>query len=191
MARYSAVYDSLEQARDAVDDLIDHGYLAENISIVAYDVNEEYAPYLEDTYDTRYAAETGTAAASADEVLITDPADDVAEGAGIGAMIGGLGGMLIGLTALTIPGLGPVIAAGPIAATLAGGALGAAGGAATGALVEVLVDLGVERPRAEYYAQGIERGGAMVTVETAVVDPAANEILERHRPVDIERDAEM
>lgn len=185
MKRYIAVYDSLARARDAVNDLISSGYPAETISLVAYDVEDEYAPYIGDETEGAFRSETAI-----NETRLEDPADEVAEGAGIGALIGGLGGLLLGLSALTIPGVGPVIAAGPIATALAGGAIGAAGGAATGALIEAMVEMGVERSQAEYYAESVRRGGAMVTVETAAVDTTVNEILHRHRPIDVERSAE-
>lgn len=73
----------------------------------------------------------------ADDSAGGDRASEVAIGAGTGAALGGLGGFLVGLGALAIPGIGPVLAAGPIAAALAGVGLGAAAGGVIGALTEL------------------------------------------------------
>lgn len=58
--------------------------------------------------------------------------DESTKGAGIGAVtgsvLGGIGGLLVGLEALIIPGVGPFLAAGTIATTLAGASIGAASG---------------------------------------------------------------
>jgi hypothetical protein len=98
-----------------------------------------------------------------------------------------LGGLLVGLGALAIPGVGPLIAAGPIATTL----LGAGVGAAAGGLLGALVDVGVPEDEANYYAEGVRRGGVLVSVgaEDAMVDRVIN-ILERHNAVDVQRRAE-
>ncbi len=68
-----------------------------------------------------------------------ETADGAAAGAGVGAVLGGLAGLLVGIGALAIPGIGPIIAAGPLAATLAGAGLGAA----TGGVIGALADAGV------------------------------------------------
>jgi hypothetical protein len=84
---------------------------------------------------------------------------------------------------LAIPGIGPVLVAGPIAATL----IGAGVGAVTGGLIGALVDLGVPEEEAGYYAEGIRRGGTLVTliVSDHMADHAI-EIMDNHDPVDIE-----
>ena len=71
------------------------------------------------------------------------------KGAGIGGALGGGAGLLAGLGLLAIPGLGPVVAAGWLAAT----AVGAAAGAATGGIVGALVDAGVDREHADVYSE--------------------------------------
>jgi hypothetical protein len=80
-----------------------------------------------------------------------------------GAVIGGLTGLLIGVAALAIPGIGPVIAAGTVAATL-GAAAGM--GAVTGGLLGALTSLGISEEEAGLYAEGVKRGGVLVVVET-------------------------
>lgn len=161
------MYDRFEDAQKAVRALTDAGFDRNNISMVARDRDNEYAREL-DRYDTT------------DE----DVGDGAAAGAGIGAVLGGLGGLLVGLGALAIPGIGPVVAAGPLIATLAGAGIGAAAGGIVGALV----DLGVPEEHAEAYAEGVRRGGTLVTLRTddAKADQAVS-IMNRFNPVDIDR----
>jgi hypothetical protein len=122
--------------------------------------------------------------AGADDTAEGDRASGVAIGAGTGAALGGLGGLLVGLGALAIPGIGPVLAAGPIAAALAGAGLGAAAGGVIGALTE----LGIPEEDAHVYAEGVRRGATLVTVRAD--DEAADEIaalMARHGAVDVDQ----
>jgi hypothetical protein len=81
-------------------------------------------------------------------------------GAGTGAAIGGVLGWLVGIGALAIPGVGPLVAAGPIVAALAGaGAVGATGG-----LVGGLIGAGIPEIEAKRYAGRIREGGYLVSV---------------------------
>jgi hypothetical protein len=99
-----------------------------------------------------------------DDDADTELGSKALEGAAVGAGIGGtLGAILAGIAAvgtLAIPGVG-LIAAGPIAAALAG--LGA--GAATGGLVGALVGAGIPEERAKLYEQGVKEGGIVMGVE--------------------------
>ena len=103
----------------------------------------------------------------------------VAESAGAGAVggaaVGGLAGLLVGLGALAIPGIGPVIAAGTLATALGTTAAGAGIGAAAGGLIGALVGLGIPEEDAQFYAEGVKRGGVLVTVRTG--DDRASEVL--------------
>lgn len=160
-----ALYDDVEHARDAVNDLIDNGFERERVSIVANDARSQYRDI------------EGAGAGK-------DMASDVGAGAGIGAVLGGIAGLVVGLGAFTIPGIGPLIAAGPLATTLAG--LGV--GAAAGGLVGALTNLGIPEEDAQTFAEGVRRGGTLVTVETD--DERSNlavDIINRHNPVDMER----
>jgi hypothetical protein len=116
-------------------------------------------------------------------------------GAGIGAALGGIGGLLVGLGALAIPGIGPVIAAGPLAAALggiAGAGVGAVAGGAAGGLIGGLTDMGVTETQAGYFAEGVRRGGTLLTVRTEdPITERAKDVMNRHHPVDVnERAAE-
>jgi hypothetical protein len=102
-------------------------------------------------------------------------------GAGIGAVIGGGAGLLAGIGSLAIPGVGPVVAAGWLVATLAGVAVG--GGA--GGIVGSLVHTGVSNEEANVYAEGVRRGGSLVTVRTDETHAAeAERIMDAHHHVD-------
>src|SRR3954468_448887 len=99
---------------------------------------------------------------------VDDRAEGAGKGAGVGAGVGGAAGLLAGLGLLAIPGLGPVVAAGWLAAT----AVGAAAGAATGGIVGALTEAGVSDEDAHSYAEGVRRGGTLVTARVAEGDRA-------------------
>lgn len=117
----------------------------------------------------------------------TDTTDSSASGTGIGATIGGVvgggAGLLAGLGLMAIPGLGPVVAAGWLVAALTG----AGAGAAAGGLLGALTDAGVTEEEAHVYAEGVRRGGSLVTVRAADEARAtqAEQILSRHQSVNI------
>lgn len=79
-------------------------------------------------------------------------------GAGTGALLGGALGWLVGVGALAIPGVGPLIAAGPILAALSGAALGTAAGGMTGALV----GLGIPEYEAQAYEGKLRQGNILI-----------------------------
>ncbi|MBS4024291.1 MAG: hypothetical protein KGZ96_01300 [Clostridia bacterium] len=83
--------------------------------------------------------------------------DSVADGATTGGVIGGLTGLAVGAGALVIPGLGPLIVAGPIAGLLSGAATGGVGGA--------LVDWGIPEEEGQRYEEDIRQGNILVAVE--------------------------
>jgi hypothetical protein len=93
----------------------------------------------------------------------TKAGEDAGKGAGAGAVIGGLGGLLAGLGMLAIPGVGPVVAAGWLASTAVGAAAGAVVGGAAGGLVGALQREGVPEEDAHVYAEGVRRGGTLVS----------------------------
>ncbi|RFB98045.1 hypothetical protein B5K08_05730 [Rhizobium leguminosarum bv. trifolii] len=103
----------------------------------------------------------------------SDVGEDAATGAGIGAAVGGAGGLLTGLGLMAIPGVGPVVAAGWLAATAAGAVAGAVAGGAAGGLIGALTDSGVSEDDAHLYAEGVRRGGSLVTAK--VDDARASE----------------
>jgi hypothetical protein len=163
-------YDNIQTAYAVANDLISAGYSRNDISVIANDVNQQYAPYVDETHAN-----------------YVDSSDDAARGAGIGAVLGGLGGLLVGLGALAIPGVGPVIAAGPLLAALTGAGVGAV----TGGIVGALVDLGVPDEEAQLYSEGLRRGHVLVIAQ--VPDASTNAVtrlMERPGLVDIHRQAD-
>jgi hypothetical protein len=162
-----AVYDNTATAEQVVNDLVNAGIDRSNIGFA---VNNPAAR----------GAKTGNDAYTGDV--------SAAEGAGFGAVIGGLTGLLIGLGALAIPGIGPIIAAGPLAAALTGLTVGMGAGAITGGLVGGLVDLGVPEDEAGMYAEAVRRGGALVsaTVHSDRLE-TATQIMRQHGPLDMEQ----
>ena len=104
------------------------------------------------------------------------------------AWLGGVVGLAAGMVAVAIPGIGPFLAAGPLATTLAGAIGGLTVGAATGGLIGLLRDHGISEEEAEFYAEGVKRGGALVTVHGVSEDRAdeAKKILARCGAIDTE-----
>ena len=88
--------------------------------------------------------------------------EGVTLGAGTGGAVGTTIGLLAGIGALAIPGLGPFIAAGPIMAALSGGAIGAGVGGLTGALV----GLGIPEYEAKRYEGKVKDGGILISVHS-------------------------
>ncbi len=87
--------------------------------------------------------------------------DKAASGAVIGGALGGIGALLVELGVFAIPGVGPFVAAGPIAATLAG----LVAGGAVGGMVGALVDVGIDEEDAKEYETYLNRGDILVAVD--------------------------
>lgn len=115
----------------------------------------------------------------------SNAAEGAGTGAGIGAAVGGAGGLLTGLGLMAIPGVGPVVAAGWLAATAAGALAGAVAGGATGGIIGAMTSSGVSEEDAHVYAEGIRRGGSLVTAKVDdALAPEAEAILKRSNWVD-------
>jgi hypothetical protein len=157
----TGLFDHYDDARRAVSALESAGIPSDNVSIVA----------------NRGTDSDGT-----------DAAEGASQGAGIGAAVGGVGGLLTGLGIMAIPGVGPVGAAGWLAATAAGAVAGAVVGGATGGIIGALTEEGVPERDAHVYAEGVRRGGALVTarVDDALV-AQARAILADSKSVDVNR----
>lgn len=164
MATIAGLFSDSVQADAAVRGLTDAGFDGQNVHVMARDTSVK-------DYALQPAGVT---------------VDAVVDGAGSGAIVGGLGGLLVGLGMLAIPGIGPVMATGALATMLASTAGGAAAGAAAGGAIVALVGLGVAEADAPVYAEGIKRGGVLVAVSDADnrVDEARS-ILSAHGAVDI------
>lgn len=161
------IFDDMGSAESAVRELESSGISRDDVSIVA-NKNVEH----DDTSSYAGKADTEPAGAS-----------HVAADAGIGAALGGVGGLLLSFVGLAIPGVGPVLAIGPIVAALGGAGIGAVAGGVIGALTES----GVPEEDAQYYAEGVRRGQVLVTVHTDESwAEEARQVLDRNGAVDVE-----
>jgi hypothetical protein len=147
----SRLYDSPTDAQRAVTRLEAAGVPHSDVSIVA------------NNSDSWFSSNTKV---DRDGDGVDDRAEAAGKGAGLGAGVGGAAGLLAGLGLLAIPGLGPVVAAGWLAAT----AVGVATGAATGGIVGALTQAGVSEDDAHSYAEGVRRGGTLVSARVGEAD---------------------
>jgi hypothetical protein len=161
------LFDTASDAQSAQNELIAAGFPRDRISLVTSESNRELH---------------GDAAHS-DK---TEAAEGAGVGATAGALAGGAAGLLASLGLLAIPGIGGLLALGPIVATLTGAGIGAA----AGGLIGGLVGMGIPEHEAEVYAEGVNRGGTLVSVDTQ--DDEADRvaaILSQHNAVDIDKRA--
>ena len=109
--------------------------------------------------------------------------EGAATGAGSGAVLGGALGLLAGIGALAIPGVGPLIAAGPIMASLAGIGVGGAVGGFTGALI----GMGIPEYEAKRYEGYLKKGGVLLSVHCDTSDEIkrAKEIMKNTNAEDV------
>ncbi len=129
-------FETREGAANAVDDLIAAGIEPDDVSVL------------------------GRHGEVADVTPENETARDVATGAGIGAAIGGFGSILLGVAALAIPGIGPVIALGPFAGALTT----AVAGGLIGGMIGFLKAHGVPEDEASFYAERVKAGAYLVAV---------------------------
>lgn len=160
MARVTAVFDDQRAAEQAVSELRQLGVTDTDLSFVARSEDEAVA-----------------AGASP---------DNAGKRAAKGAAVGAGAGLLFGLAALVIPGLGPFITAGGLATALGttGGALasGAIVGGTSGAIAGALSRAGYSQEESQFYGPAVEQGGVLVAVEDegAASPEDALDILERN-----------
>jgi hypothetical protein len=139
------IYSTRNGAEQAADALVSAGFSSGDISVL-----------LPENLGTR---EIGTEKA-------TKAPEGATAGAGTGVVLGGALGLLAGIGALAIPGVGPLIAAGPIMATLAGMGAGGTVGGLTGALVGA----GIPEFEAKRYEGVIQKGGILLSVHCSTSD---------------------
>jgi len=161
------IYRNRQHAENAVDELLANNYRREDISVL-----------MQDNVGTKdFAHEKHTKAP-----------EGVATGAGAGAVVGGTLGLLAGIGALAIPGLGPFIAAGPIMGALAG----AGTGGVVGGLIGALVGLGIPEYEAKRYEGLVKDGGILLSVHCDNSDwvKRAKDILDRTGAQDVSSSSE-
>jgi uncharacterized protein (TIGR02271 family) len=166
------LFDNRAEAQSVVQALLGEGFRRDDISVMSKKIEGQ---------DNREGETVAYVEEDGEEQI-----KDMAKGAGTGAAIGGLAGLLLSLTAVAIPGIGPVLAAGPLAAVIAGAGIGAT----AGGLISGLTRLGVPEEDANYYAEGVRRGGTLISVEAS--DEKAEHavrIMKQHGAVEIDKRA--
>ncbi len=153
------VFSALEEAEQAVRRLDEHGFAIGNISIVASDLTSER--------EIRGFVSTG---------------DLARQGAGIGGWIGGIFGLLMGAALIWVPGFGPLLVAGPLAAMILAGVEGAAVGVAGGGLLGGLIGLGVSREHVLKYEDHLRGGRYLVIAHGSPTEVSRAEDILRREP---------
>jgi hypothetical protein len=149
------LFDDYAQAQRAVAALEEAGYSSSEISLVS-----------------RYRRDGSLA----------DEASSTATGATVGGVAGAGTGLLAALGMIAIPGIGPLVAAGVLATTLAA----AAAGTVAGGVIGALMDYGMSEEDAHVYSEAVRRGGSLVSVRADGARAAkAEQILRQQKPVDV------
>ena len=150
------VFDGPNHAETALNQLKSAGFQPAQVSVVAQDKGE-----------TQQMAEN------------TGMGEGVATGAVTGGVLGGVAGFLVGISALVIPGIGPIVGSGILLSTLAGAGIGAA----TGGLIGALGEHGVPEEDARGYEEHVRKGSILLTVHANSDEQAreAHRILEGGR----------
>jgi hypothetical protein len=156
------IYRTVAQAEKAVDTLTASGFPHNDISVLLTDSQTSHD----------FAHQKNTKAP-----------EGATAGVAAGGIIGGTLGLLVGLGTLAIPGIGPLLAAGPLVAAFAGiGAGGAAGG-----VIGALVGMGIPEYEAKRYEGHVKNGGVLMSVhcDTSTEITRAEELLKGTGAVDI------
>lgn len=127
------VFRSRDNAEQAVNSLRQQGFSNEEINIISKNRRDEHREGTE--FD-----------------------DDITDGTVTGGTLGGIGGLLLGAGALVIPGVGPILAAGPITAAI--------GGAIAGGIAGGLIDWGIPAEESERYQQEVVQGSILAIIRT-------------------------
>ena len=143
------IFDGQHDAEKALNELKDAGLTPDQVSVVAKDTRETQT--MVEGSDMAGAETSGATA-----------------GAFLGGITGGIAGWLVGIGALAIPGIGPIVAAGAIATTLGGAAVGAVAGGLLGALVGA----GIPEEDARTYETHVSEGRILITAQAATADQA-------------------
>lgn len=141
------IFRTIDDAAFVINELKDKGYSAGNISAIAKDQKE--IEHLEEKSGEKVNSETAHKA-------------DIFSATGLvaGGVAGGLGGLLTGLGILAVSGMGPIVAAGPIAAAIGG----------AGSLIGAFIGLGIPEEHAKKYEEYIYDGNILILVDAKLDD---------------------
>jgi hypothetical protein len=158
------VFDGQGEAEQALNELKGAGFTPDQVSVVAKDTRETQT--MVERSDMQGAETTGAGT-----------------GALLGGLLGGTAGWLVGIGALAIPGVGPIVAAGALATTLGGAAVGAV----AGGLIGALVGAGVPEEDARGYETHVKEGRILITAQapTSQLAQAARDAFDRYGGTDV------
>lgn len=139
MATTVGVFSSRQEAEQAVETLHEEGFTEDEISLVARDEGE---------------GDSGSDGGQ----MAGGGMDDISDGAAWGGGIGAVGGLMAGAGALAIPGIGPILAIGPLASALTGAVAGGIGGG--------LIDMGIPEERGQQFEEDVKQGRVLCIVES-------------------------
>lgn len=158
-----AKYKGLEQARVVLDELRRSGVPQAELALIT---DGDFYP------ETDFKVLDGA--------LLEEPEGVVEDATEAGAIAGGAGGALLGLGAVALPGMGPVLVLGSI---LLGAMTGMSAGALAGGAVGIMLELGYSKEQAESLSSGLDEGQVLVLVEDKTLSEARiSEILRAHAP---------
>jgi hypothetical protein len=166
--RAVGVFSHRQNAEQALHELKHSGFPMDRVSIIARDAGRK-----EDIAGTVVHKGVG------------EQADEGAKvGIATGGVLGGLGGLLVGLGTLAIPGVGPVMVAGAIATVITTTVAGAGIGAVAGGLLGVLISLGIPEERARVYSDRLDRGDYLLFIDGTDAEIAQAEAILRQRGIE-------
>jgi hypothetical protein len=173
--RAIGTFTSYQLAENALRELKQTGFLMHQVSLIGKDIN-------------RHAESTGVHTNST--IPISDLNAEVNEagtatqtGAAAGSALGGVTGLLVGLGAIAIPGVGPVMLAGAAATAIATAVSGTAIGAAAGSLAGGLTGMGFSADRAQTYSDHVSEGRYLVMIEGTAADITRAETVFTNHPI--------
>ncbi|NLG97824.1 MAG: hypothetical protein GX491_10720 [Chloroflexi bacterium] len=158
------LFEAFNTAQKVVRELVESGFARETISLIASDAEGRFSSQL----------------LEGPEIEGEGTSDSVTEGAEMGVNLGGVSGLLSGITTFTITDLGPVIAAGPLIAALRG--------RRDGGMTAALTRSGVPEKDADIFVEGIRKGGTLVIIYTGnEASDRAAAVMNRHSPMDLDQ----
>lgn len=160
----AGVFNEARHAEMALNELKNAGFSPDQVSVVAKDTDTTQS--MVERSDMAGAETTGAGT-----------------GALLGGITGGIAGWLVGIGALAIPGIGPVVAAGALATTLGGAAVGAV----AGGLIGALVGAGIPEDDARGYETHVREGRVLITAQASTARQAqdARDAFDRHGGTDV------
>lgn len=149
LKRAVGAYSTRQKTENALFELKNAGFDMKNVSVIAKGAQHEGS----------------IAGARVKDREGREPGEGAGAGATTGTILGGVGGLLVGLGTLAVPGVGPILALGTVATTIASTAAGAGIGAVGGGLIGALAGLGIPKDRAKVYSDLISGGDYIVMID--------------------------